>query len=202
MLSKDGILNQINEKAEENFTNEPQIKNHIFIDDVINQLNEKRELSRGKTELQIQNINIKSLPSNDICLRGKIKRLSRYSVDIINYIYPFTIYIEFLSKLVPDNIDLTKLNLEDEVEIIGTYKLHDHGDLLIKLNDIRIEFKNIKSIKLISTAEEREKKQKEWRKINDAATAKAELEKAKWWLKILIISGILFLLFIYWFSKW
>jgi hypothetical protein len=197
MLSKDGILNQINEKAEENFTTEPQIKNHIFIDDVINQFNEKRELSRGKTALQIQNINIKRLPSNEICLRGKIKSLSRYSVDIENYIYPLTIYIKFLSELVPDYIDLTKLNLEDEVEIIGTYKLGDYSDLVIKLNKIQIEFKNIKSIKLISTVEERERKREERSKINEIA--KAELERAAWLQKIIIILVILFLLFIYWF---
>jgi F0F1-type ATP synthase epsilon subunit len=111
--------------------------------------------------------------------------------------------------------------LNDEIQIICTLEKINinikKGYLYVEYYEIYISVVNPITIELLKTAKEieeekrktekieerkREKKQEEWRKINDAENAKAELEKAAWWLKILIIPGILFLLFIYWFSTW
>jgi hypothetical protein len=197
MLTKEDILNQINEIGEENLTTNLQIK--------------KLEQSIPIQEFSFKGY-VKSLDEKN----GNIK-LELFDRDII-FNKDAVVIVSLLHPVVDNSFDFTNFNLKDEVKIICTFKkinINTEKDYLYnEFYKIYISLVNLTSIELLKTAKEieeeerktekveeskREKKQEEWRKMNDAATAKAELEKAAWWLKILIIPGILFLLFIYWF---
>jgi len=203
MLTKEDILKQINEIGEENLTT---------------------NLQRKKLE--------KSIPIQEFSYKGYVTSLDEKNGNIKLELFDnfgkifnkdSEVIVSLLHPIEGNNIDFTKFNLNDEIQIICTL---EKININIKKGyyyvdpeyyEIYISVVNPITIELLKTAKEieeekrktekieerkREKKQEEWRKINDAENAKAELEKAAWWLKILIIPGILFLLFIYWFSTW
>jgi hypothetical protein len=201
MLTKEDILKQINEIGEENLTT---------------------NLQRKKLE--------KSIPIQEFSYKGYVTSLDEKNGNIKLELFDnfgkifnkdSEVIVSLLHPIEGNNIDFTKFNLNDEIQIICTLEkinIKMKGYLYVEeYYEIYISVVNPITIELLKTAKEieeekrkiekieerkREKKQEELRKINDAENAKAELEKAAWWLKILIIPGILFLLFIYWFSTW
>lgn len=207
MLSITDIINHINEQGEENLTTELQIK--------------KLEKSIPRQEFTFVGY-VSSINENYGNIELKLFSSSRFYNNIKIFKKEVHINVTLSHPLENTSFDFTNLNLKDELKINCTFHKFNFD---VKYNMIRGEYIvkifisaiNVKTIELLKTAKEieeeerktekvdeskREKKQEEWRKMNDAATAKAELEKAAWWLKILIIPGILFLLFIYWFSTW
>jgi hypothetical protein len=198
MLTKEDILKQINEIGEENLTT---------------------NLQRKKLE--------QSIPIQEFSFKGYVTSLDEKNGNIKLELFDnfgkifnkdSEVIVSLLHPIEGNNIDFTKFNLNDEIQIICTLEKINinikKGYLYVEYYEIYISVVNPITIELLKTAKEieekvrktekieegkRVKKQEEWRKMNDTATAKAELEKAAWWLKIIIILVILFLLVIYWF---
>ena len=206
MLTIEDIIFRMNEIGEENFSTELQIEK-------FEQSIQSQEFAFigyvASIKKKNENINLE-LFSNSYILKKKV----------LNKNAEF--YVSLLHPLEKNSYDFTKFNLDDDVKVICRLKKieikKDESIFIGENYKIYISGINLESIEILITAKQKEeekvllekkrleevsRRQEEWRKMNDAATAKAELEKFNWWLKIFIIPGILFLFlflfFIYWF---
>jgi hypothetical protein len=199
MLTKEDILNKINEKGEENLT----------------------------TNLQIKKLE-QSIPIQEFYYKGYVTSLDEKNGNIKLELFDnfgkifnkdSEVIVSLLHPIEGNNIDFTKFNLNDEIQIICTLEKINinikKGYLYVEYYEIYVSVVNPITIELLKTAKEIEerrkidekkliaaenKKRKE-REKHIEIEAKKEFEKALWWGGIILfVIFILTKLFIYWFS--
>ena len=199
MLTKEDILNKINEKGEENLT----------------------------TNLQIKKLE-QSIPIQEFYYKGYVTSLDEKNGNIKLELFDnfgkifnkdSEVIVSLLHPIEGNNIDFTKFNLNDEIQIICTLEKINinikKGYLYVEYYEIYVSVVNPITIELLKTAKEIEerrkidekkliaaenKKRKE-REKHIEIEGKKEFEKALWWGGIILfVIFILTKLFIYWFS--